>query len=211
MLEGRAKLVVAVLVLAMAGGTGYYLYAEKQKREQQRALAALVKDTTENLRKALAGPASPDLVGRIDGNLKQAKAPSDPDLADAAEDYIHGAREIVRHRSDAERLLREAAMSRRALAMHMGAASRRDSYWIRVATDLKKRVERDHFELETSLKALSHLLQALPDSQKRLSPHVDAALLLEEDARRQAREQAEQAQKRAAEELEKVRRLAMPR
>jgi hypothetical protein len=211
MLEGRAKLVVAVLVLAMAGGTGYYLYAQKQKREQQRAVTALVSDTTENLRRALAGAASPELVGRLDGNLKAARAPRYPELADAAEHYIIGAREIVRRRSEAERLQREAAMSRRALAMHMGAASRRDGYWIRVASDLKKRVERDHFDLEVSLKALSHLLFTLPDAQKRLEPHVDAALLLDDGARRRAREQAEQAQKRAAEELERVRRLAMPR
>ncbi len=211
MLEGRAKLVTAALVLVLAGGTAYYLHAQKQKREQQRAVAALVSDTTASLRKALSGPPPPELVGHLDGNLKAAKAPRDRELENAAEDYIHGAREIVRRRSDAERLLREAAMSRRALSMHMAAASRRDSYWIRIASDLKKRTERDHFELETSLKALSHLLGALPDARKRLSPYVDASLLLEEQASRDARAQAEATAKRAAEELEKVRRLATPR
>jgi hypothetical protein len=211
MLEGRAKLVTAVLVLALAGGTAYYLHAQKQKRDQQRSVAALLGDTTANLRKALSAPPGPELVTHIDGNLKQAKAPHYPELGDAAEHYIIGAREIVRRRSDAERLLREAAMSRRALAMHMAAASRRDTYWIRIASDLKKRVERDHFDLEVSLKALSKLLFDLPEAQKRLSPHVDASLLLEDDARRNAREQAERTAKRAAEELEKVRRLALPR
>jgi hypothetical protein len=211
MLEGRAKLVVAALALALAGGTAYYLHAQKQKRDQQRVVAALVSDTTASLRKALAGPPPPELVAHLDGNLKAAKAPRDRELENAAEDYIHGAREIVRRRGDAERLLREAAMSRRALAMHMAAASRRDSYWIRVATDLKKRAERDHFDLETSLKALSSLLGSLPDAGKRLSPYLDASLLLEEQASAQARAQAEATAKRAAEELEKVRRLAMPR
>jgi hypothetical protein len=132
-------------------------------------------------------------------------------LGAAAEDYIHGAREIVRHRSEAERLTREAAMSRRALSMHMAAASGRDTYWIRVATDLKKRVERDHFELDTSLKAVSHLLFTLPEAQQRLAPQVGAALLLEESERRAARERAEQHAKRAHDELEKVRRIALPR
>lgn len=211
MLEGRAKLVAAALVLAVAGAMAYYLHAQKQKREQQRAVAALVSDTTANLRTALSAPPPPGLVGRLDGNLKAAKAPRDRELEDAAEDYIHGAREIVRRRSDVERLLREAAMSRRALAMHMAAASRRDTYWIRIATDLNKRAERDHFDLETSLKALSKLLFELPEAGKRLSPYVDASLLLEEGASRAARAQAEATAKRAAEELEKVRRLAMPR
>jgi hypothetical protein len=210
MSEGR-KAIIAAVVLAIAGGTAYWLYAEKQKKEQQRALAALLGDTTVQLRKALNGPPPAELLSRIDANLKAAKAPRDPALADAAGHYIHGAREIVRRRGDAERLAREAAMSRRALAMHMAAASRRDSYWIRVASDLKKRVEREHFDLDVSLKALAQLLGTLPETQKRLEPHIDASLLLEEAERASARERAEQAAKRAAEELEKVRRLALPR
>ena len=208
---GGTKAVVAAVVLAIAGATGYYLYAGKQKKEQQRAVVALLGDTTAQLRKALNGPPAPELVSKLDSNLKLAKAPRDPQLAVAAEHYIHGAREIARRRTDAERLSREAAMSRRALTMHMAAASARDSYWIRVASDLKKRVERDHFELDASLKALSQLLYALPDTQKELAPHVDASLFLEEAERRKARERAEEAAKRAADELEKVRRLAMPR
>jgi hypothetical protein len=208
---GGSKAVIAVLVLAIAGGTGYALYAAKQKREQQRMVTVLLGETTGHLRKALNGPPPADLVSRIDVNLKAAKAPRDPALSDAAEHYIQGAREIVRRRADAERLARDAAMSRRALSMHMAAASRRDTYWIRVASDLKKRVERDHFDLDVSLKALSELLLTLPDAQKRLEPHVDASLLLAEAERRKARERAQEAAKRAADELEKVRRLAMPR
>ena len=210
MLVGR-KIVVAALALAIAGGTGYYLYAAKQKREQQRRVAALLADTTTLLRKALSAPPAAEVLGRIDGNLKAAKGPGDRELAAAAEDYIHGAREIVRHRGNAERLTREAAMSRRALSMHMGAASGRDTYWIRVASDLKKRVERDHQELEVSLKTLSHLLFTLPVAQKELAPHVEAALLLDDGERRKAREEVDAAAKRANDELEKVRRLALPR
>ena len=208
---GAAKAVVAALALAIAGGTGYWLYAEKQKREQQERVRALLGDTTQQLRQALNAPPAPDMVSRIDSNLKLAKAPRYPELALAAEHYIHGAREIVRRRSDAERLAREAAMSRRALAMHMSAASARDTYWIRVASDLKKRVERDHFDLDVSLKALATLLHTLPETQKQLAPHVDASLLLEETERRKARERAELDAKRAADELEKVRRWALPK
>ena len=202
---------VAAVVLAIAGGTGYYLYVDKQRREQQRHVSALLAETTKQLRQALNGPPTPDLVSRIDGNLKLVKAPRDRQLETAAEHYIHGAREIARKRSDAERLAREAAMSRRALAMHMSVASRRDSYWIRVAADLKKRVERDHHDLDVSLKALSQLLFTLPEAQKELAPHVDASLLLEEAERLKARERAEQSAQRAAAELEKVRNLAAPR
>jgi hypothetical protein len=208
---GGIKAVAAAVALAVAGGTGYWLYAEKQKSDQQRLVVALLGDTTKQLRQALNGPPAADMVLKIDSNLKLAKAPRHPNLALAAEHYIHGAREIARRRTDAERLAREAAMSRRALAMHMSAASSRDPYWIRVAYDLKKRVERDHFDLETSLKALQHLLRTLPEAQKDLAAHVDASLLLEEAERRKAHERAEQEAKRAADELDKVRRLALPK
>lgn len=208
---GPTKAIVAAVVLAIAASTAYSLFAAKQKKDQQHAVATALGDTTVQLRKALSTAPSAEVVSRIDNNLKAAKAPRDPQLADAAEHYILGAREIAKRRSDAERLTREAAMSRRALTMHMKAASNRDSYWIRVASDLKKRAERDHFELETSLKALSYLLDSLPEAEKRLAEHVDASLLLEEKERRIARQRAADAQTLASQELEKVRQLAMPR
>jgi hypothetical protein len=194
--------------LAVVAGEGYWLYAAKQKREQHAALVALVGSTTAELRKALAGTPAPDVVQKLDGNLKALNAPREPQLAQAAGSYIHDAREIARRRVDAERLAREAALNRRALAMHMSAASNRDPYWIRVASDLKKRVERDHSDLDVSLKSLAQLLGALPETQKSLAPHLDAALLLEEETRRSAREQAEAGLKAAQQELEKTRKLA---
>jgi hypothetical protein len=208
---GGPKAIIAVLVLVVAGSSAYWIHAKKQRDEQQRIVTALLGDTTAQLRKALSGPVPPDLLAHIDGNLKQVKTPGDRELSEAAGDYIHGAREIVRRRVDAERLERDAAKSRRALAMHMAAASRRDTYWIRVATDLKKRVERDHFELDVSLKALSELLFTFPESLKRLQPRVGAVLLLEVQETRAARERAQQDAKRAADELEKTRRLALPK
>jgi hypothetical protein len=102
-------------------------------------------------------------------------------------------------------------MSRRALLMHMGAVSSRDAYWIRVASDLKKRVERDHYELDTSLKALARILDTLPESQKQLAPHIDASLMLDEAERRKARERAEETAKRAAQELDRIRNIGPSR
>ena len=208
---GGSKAVIAAVVLAIAGGAAYYLYVEKQKKEQQRVVHALLGDTTAQLRKALSAPPDAELVARLDSNLKAAKAPRDRPLAEAATHYIQDAREIARQRGSAERWEREAAKSRRALVMHMGAASGRDTYWIRVATDLKRRVERDHQELDVSLKTLAHLLFTLPEAQKELAPHVEAALLLDDAERRKARAEVETASKRAHDELEKVRRLALPR
>src|SRR4026209_580332 len=107
----RGKFIVACGVLASAGGAGYYFYAQKAKKEQQRKVSELVADTTGLLRKALTAPPSAELVARIDGNLKAAQAPRAPMLSGAAEKDIHDAREIARRRADAERLTREAALN----------------------------------------------------------------------------------------------------
>lgn len=208
---GKSKAITGVLVLALSASIVYILLVEKQRQDQRDNVIRLVVDTTTHLRKALSGAAAPELVTRIDSNLKLSKAPREPELAMAAEQYIHGAREIVRRRSEAERLAREAAMSRRALSMHMAVAHQRDTYWIRVASDLKKRVERDHHDLDVSLKALTHLLDELPAASKELAPHIDTSLLLEEEERRKAHAHAEQAAQRASAELAKIRRLAEPR
>jgi hypothetical protein len=144
----------------------------------------------------------------MDGNIRVVRSWSNVYMADAAEHYLIGAREIARKRADAARHAQEFAASRDALAGHMQRAGGRDSSWIRTASQLKKQVEQDHFELETSLNALAELLRSLPEAQKRLEPYVDASLTLEDGLRAKAREQALAEAKRATLELQKVRSLA---
>jgi len=201
-----------IAVLAIVGAViGYTMWGQHQKLQQERAVTALVADTTTQLRQALTATPTREMFSRIDGNLRSLKAPRQPELTDAAEHYILGAREIVRRRLDAARFAQQAAAGRQALTAHMSAAggSRRGEAWFRTALDLKKKVEREHFELDVTLKALYELLGSLPDAEKRLAPH--RALLLEEPLRAQAREQARADAERAAAELEKVRRLAEAR
>ena len=205
------RLVIAALVIAGAV-MGYTMYGRYQRLQEERAVTALVADTTTQLRQALTATPTKEIFSRIDGNLQSLKAPRQPELADAAEHYILGAREIVRRRVDGARFAQQAAAGRQVLIAHMTAAGgRRGEGWFRTALDLKKRVERDHFDLDVTLKALYELLGSLPDAEKRLAPHVQPALLLEEPLRLQARDQARKDAERAAAELEKVRRLAEAR
>jgi len=206
-----APLLIAVLAIVGAV-VGYTMWGQHQKLQQERAVTALIADTTTQLRQALTAAPTQEIFSRIDGNLRALKAPRQPELADAAEHYILGAREIVRRRSTA----RASRSSRReppgAHRPHerRGRRPAREA-WFRTALDLKKKVERDHFDLDITLHALYDLLGSLPDAEKRLAPHVQPALLLEEPLRVQAREQAREDAERAAAELEKVRRLAEAR
>lgn len=195
--------VVASTGIAIAAGVGYALYKTKQSFDK-RAVVMVLGDTTEQLKGAQKG-VSPEALDSIERHLRVAKHWSNRDLAEATEGYLVGAREILRRRADANRLTRKAAASRAALSAHMDRAGQRDLPWIRAASSLKRQVERDHFDLDVQLKALANLIDLLPDANKRLAPHVQASLLLEEEARKSMRREVLEETKRAAAELVKVR------
>lgn len=204
---GKKGLVATIAVLLVAVIAGTILFRGHQERTEQREVAAMVADTTEQLRQALTAGPSREIAARIDGHLQSVKTVHETALADAAENYLLGAREIVRRRAESDRLEREAAASRQALAAHMRRAGRRDTGWIRDATDLQKKVERDHADLGRSLRTLDELMFSLEDAEKQLAPRVGAALLLDAAALRAARERAQEQAKGAAAELEKTRRI----
>jgi len=209
MLTGKkALIVVAVLVLG-AGAIAATLGFRKHKEQVDHSrLLALVAAGTEDLRRALIAPPSRDTLAQLDGYVQEVKSASyQPELADAAEYYLVSAREITRRRIDGDRLAREAAASRQALASHMSRAARRDPNWIRGASELQKRVERDHAELERSLKTLEEQLFKLIDAEKRLAPLVNPSILLGDGPREAARVRAKAEAKRVADELDQIRRL----
>lgn len=199
-------LLAAVVGLAIASVVGYSLHTVSKKRNEQRAVVSVVGDTTTQLRDSLKR-ASPEALQKIEGNLRVAKSWSNPQISDATEIYLIGAREILRRRTEADRLGQKAAASRAALAAHMNRAAQRNDWWFRTALDLKKQAERDHHDLDVQLKALTELLDTLPEAHKRLAPHVQASLLLEDGLRSQARREVAEEAKRAFAELEKVRNL----
>ena len=199
-------LVATAAAVVIAAGVGYALHASAKKRAEERAVVAVLSETTAQLRDLYKTPAS-GAAEQIDGRLRAAESWSNAEVADAAEHYLIGAREIFRKRADSVRLEQKAAQSRAALAAHMNRAGRRDTTWLKAATELKRQVERDHYDLERSLKAMADLLDMLPDANKRLAPHVQASLLLDESSRKTLRAAVEVDAKRAAGELEKLRRL----
>lgn len=196
---------VAALVLVIFIATNM-IRGHRKKVEDDR-IAVLVADTTLQLRQALAAGPSGASVAKIEENLKVAQTSPNASLGSAAEHYLLGAREIARRRAEAERLTKEAASARNALAGHMARAERRNTNWIRNATELKRRVEASHADLERSLKTLDGLLNNLPDAEKRLAPHVAASSLLQGSEIDAARKRVQDEAQRAAAELEQVRRI----
>jgi len=200
-----AAAAVALVILAAAG---YWMRGVAKQHADQGRIISLLGDTTGQLRQALAPQAEASLVQGIDANLKAVPSGSS-ELAEAAELYIVNAREIARRRVESERLEQDAAASRTALAAHMARGGRRNAAWFNGAMELKKRVEREHSDLDVTLKALDQLLYELPESEKQLAPHVPPTALLDAASREAARREAQLEAKRATAALQRARDLAL--
>jgi hypothetical protein len=200
---GALSVVALVIVVFIATN----LILNHRKKVEDGRIALVVADATLELRKALVAGPSTASVAKLDEFLESAKASPNAAAGSAAEAYLLGARGIARQRAESQRLAREAAAARNALAGHMARAERRGSNWIRDAAELKRRVEASHADLARSLKTLDDLLYGLADAEKRLAPYVAAAALLEQGEIDAARARAQDDSKRAASELEQVRRI----
>ena len=185
---------------------GSVITKEAKKRYEARAVVWIVQDATAELKAGLKTP-SREGIAKIEKSIRETQGWANIEVADATEQYLVGAREILRRRAEATRLSQQASASRAALVAHMDRAPRRDLPWIRAATDLKKQVERDHFDLDVQLGALADLLGAMPEANKRLAPHVNASLLVDDAFRRSARDAVLIEARRARADLDKTRSL----
>jgi len=205
--EGIGIAVGGVVALILVVVIATNLIRGHRKKVEDDRVAVMVADATVQLRQALGGSPSGAGIAKLDEYLQTAKSSPNAAGGSAAEQYLIGAREIARRRADSERLGREAAAARNALAGHMRRAERRNTSWIRDAAELKRRVETSHADLSRSLRTLDDLLGNLPEAEKRLAPHVAASALLEAGEIEAARKRTQDQSKRAAEELEQVRRI----
>jgi hypothetical protein len=202
-----AMVALSVTALVLVAVIATNLIRGHRKKVEDQRIAVLVADTTVQLRQALGSGPSGASVAKIEEYLHGAKASANAAAGTAAETYLLGARGIARQRGESERLAREAAAARNALAGHMARAERRNSNWIKTAAELKRRVEASYADLGRSLKTLDDMLGNLPETEKRLAPHVAASALLEAGEIDAARKRAQDDSKRVAGELEQVRRI----
>lgn len=205
----------AVIVLAIAGTM---FWGAKKTRDLESSAAASIAEATTRLRDAAAMPldapqASEALAAHADAlaarlaRLRAEDAGRNRALAEAAELYLIDVQAIVRNKAAAARALTATRSSRRALAAHLDAAAGRGTGWIQQALTLKARAERSYFELRNALGTLAGLYDAHRETQAKLKAAAPAAPLLAEEERLALYKAAREAEKQAAEELERVRQL----
>src|SRR5216684_171874 len=211
--------------LAVASALGYWGVSTYRKSELQKAVTALVKDTSERLQAALAietGTMPADqTVGKLDDHaqevdkhvleLRDMSASPDRALVDAAEEYMLTVRQILRNQAASHRYRIQVSASDRALRDHMRAAKRRSGSWIQEALRAKDRLEKDYFDYRISVDAFGRLLESYPSTRKKLALQVGAGLLVEEAVAANARKRALATSKRGADDVERTRQLAAVR
>jgi hypothetical protein len=213
--SSRGKLLLGafagVIVLAIAGT---FYYGGVKKRALESSAAASVADATARLRAAAApGIDAAQLqaheaeVGASLERLRAEDASRNKALAEAAELYLVDVQAMLRVQANAARALAASRASRRALAAHMEHAEGRGAGWIQRALALKAKAERDNFDARTALGALAGLFVAHPESQQKLHAALPDAPLLAEEALRRLQQAAKDAEAKAAQELEQLRRL----
>jgi hypothetical protein len=138
--------------------------------------------------------------------LKSMDASRQAALAEAADDYLLTAREILKRLAGVQRYRQLLAESLQALVGHMRADDHSGA-WVQQAVKAHERVKKDHRDLGLATGALDKLLQSLPESQKKIAPYVEAGALIGDDAISAARARALDSLKQYTAEIEKTARL----
>jgi len=225
MTRGQSKhlIVVAAVAAAIAAIVAvYFAYATYQERELTRLIVELATDTSTRLRAAVA--IEPDAPG-TDNAANQEKldehaaavdkhydavhgmhaAPIRP-LADAADEYVLGAREIIRRKAASHRYQLEVAASIQALRDHMRADDRTGP-WVTTAIRAKEQLEKNYRDYRLATEALIMLFDSYPASRARFAAELASVPLLEDSVVEQARTRAAAALKELAAQAGQVGRL----
>ena len=187
-------LAITGLILVIAAAAGYWAHKVYNQAQLRRTVVALVTDTSQRLRGALAGAAAGTPAARfetaaetdahaakVEGNyslLRRVDPAVVGPIAEAADDYILTSREILRRIAISDRARLSLAVNSAALQDHM-RADRGEASWPRDAVRLKGRVDEDYRDYRLAAETLIQLLDSFPASQARVAAHVEPAVVIE--------------------------------
>lgn len=214
--------IMAAVGLFVVAAVGYVGYSAFKARELSRTSLTALIDTNARLREALSIEAGPPPADRaqiakkldehaaaVDQHLKEFKrldAARNPVLADAADFYLLGAREILKKQADSHRYRLAFGASSGALREHM-RSDNRTSAWVQQAVKVKERVNKDYRGYNLNAVALGQFLETLSAAQKRIAPYIEPSSLLGEDLITRAHKQVVEETERMADEMETLSRL----
>lgn len=221
----RTKTLLAAAALALlAALAAYAVHRVQQKRALQAQVAQSVTAASAGLAETLAWEVNappPEAAGKLDALVAQAdtalqalrgmSARPDPDLAEAADDYVASALEVLRRQSGCVRGHARFADSLRALRAHMALAGQRGDGWIAEAIRLRQQLDRDHYDYQLAATSLGHMLGQLAKARERIGARLPGVPIPDRVDVDSARSRAAASSAVVREELEDAKRLAGPR
>lgn len=203
------KYVAGGAALAIAGIVGYAAWNVQAKRTEHRAITALVGEASGGLAAALKQPGATQAaqLEAAAATLQSMPTARQRAYAEAADVYLVSARAIAQRQADITRLSKAASEARQAFVAHMRSPRGRNDLWMRQATDLQKRMDQAHHELQRVQEALVQLLLTLPEAEKPLVPFAGATVVTDAALYEAALKRAEEDLKRSAQDADAARRL----
>jgi hypothetical protein len=188
-----AVVIVAAVILAI----GTYLAYEKYTRRTH--AVAMVEDAALRLRATVqaqaegSNPASDEAsataVEAYANTLRSMNTSSFAALADAADDYLVTAREIMRRAVNMGLAKARLTLSVEALASHI-RGDRGAGAWTHEAVQRKQTLDTDLRHYRIAVESYATLMSGLSASQAKIAPFVDASVLIDERVIDQARKRA---------------------
>jgi len=210
---------IAAVALVVTVALLIWGYGAHKKRETDKAILALVTVTGARLRDALGIEVAPPTADRAqvakkldehaataDENLqafKRLDTGSNQALADAADDYLLTAREILKRQSEGHRYRLLMGESEQALRDHM----RRNDHstaWVQGAVKAKERMNKDFRGYSLSAETFGKLLGSFPSSQRKIAAHVPPAVLIDGTLISDARDRVAKDVKQVAADYERL-------
>lgn len=223
MTTGSRTNLIAVVAFVAAAALGYWAYGTVKKSNVGNTAIALAQETARYLHDALAtDPGKPSsetaqaigeyaaAASRNLETLKRLDASGNQLLVDALDDFLLTGREILGRQAAGYRFRRQLLASTQALRDHMRADNRTGA-WVREAVQRKERVEKDYRDYQNAAEALDKLLESFPATVAKLASRSKAAPLVDEKLVADARKRSNAALKQATDEVERIRRLTVPR
>jgi exonuclease VII large subunit len=213
---------IAVAAALVAAVLGYWGYGAHKTRAVQSTAVRQVTDAAVRLREALtilAGRPEGDAaqtVQKLDEHaaavdhglqeLKRLGSSSHQALADAADDYLLTAREILKRQAESQRYRSLWRQSWQALRDHLRHDTRTGA-WVQQAVKARERVNRDFRGYSMAAETLEKLLESLAASQKRIAPYTGAGSLIADGLVAKARGRVLDDLQRATAEMDKLKQL----
>ena len=177
--------ILSVVIASIVLIVGTYLAYEKYTRRTH--VVAMVNDTAVRLRTTLQaqtpGSAGADVSAAAANahlaTLRKMNASSFRPLADAADDYLVTAREILRRAGDIHSAHSRSRASVDALNAHVGS-DRGRADWIKDAAQLKATLDKDARDYRIAVESYVSLLKTFPASQTKMAPHLEPEAVIDE-------------------------------